>query len=657
MGDVPVLSGADGSSAPHGDGFADDLRTRPLDEWMAGLPDETVLGGLGLGTRMSTVLGREGLTTYEQIRAMSVVDLLALRGAGVGSVRDLLERLQTFADVSDTADRRIGREQAWRRQTLVDLETLARWHRILGSEGISVLVAPDAVAEPAAVTAARTRITALSASTVLPDVEEGGAAAAAVEAVLEGLNDREIAVLRDRVMADTPVSLDDLGKRYEVSRERIRQIETRLLARLTDRTREGDLLSLATIVADGIGSLVPLRALVQRHPTLGEHVPSIDQPVWRFLDRLDDAYEIKDGWCARGTLADAVARTRSELVRLAGERAFVELAAVDDDLELSEGWLEYCGVTLLHGCALPGRAGMLDRAEVVLHTRQEQMTADELVAAVGVERSVRSLRNQLSEDPRFSRVDREEWALAAWGLTGYLPIRAMIGRSLDAAGGEMTLDDLIGDIATRFDVSPRSIVTFATSFPYITTKGVVRRRRRRDMRRPRRKGLAQTRALYRHDDGVRLRVVVNSEHLRGSGSALPAALGEEIDLSIGEAKTLVRREAEGTIHVSWRGPQIILGSVRAEFEKRGLVEGDVAFLVFGTDGTFGVEPLSHGGGPESQILALTGSAAPDDDGVWATLADRIDATADDRDAVVAALTARGDAPVLELAGALRVEES
>ncbi|WP_156518296.1 hypothetical protein [Microbacterium aurantiacum] len=142
---------------------------------------------------------------------------------------------------------------------------------------------------------------------------------------------------------------------------------------------------------------------------------------------------------------------------------------------------------------------------------------------------------------------------------------------------------------------------------------------------------------------------MNSEHLRGSGCTLPNAIGEEIDLSIAEAKTLRRTGADGTILVSWRGPQIILGSVRAEVEKLGLSAGDTAFFVFGSDGTFGVEPMDEFAGLQSQMLALTGGVSVDDD-LWETLADRVDLAAGDRDAVLAALSARGDARIVELAG-------
>lgn len=52
----------------------------------------------------------------------------------------------------------------------------------------------------------------------------------AFEATLE--DERERAIWRERLMAGEPASLSDLGERYDVSKERIRQIEVRIKRRL-----------------------------------------------------------------------------------------------------------------------------------------------------------------------------------------------------------------------------------------------------------------------------------------------------------------------------------------------------------------------------------------------------------------------------------------
>ncbi|MGY6634258.1 MAG: RNA polymerase sigma factor RpoH [Alkalilacustris sp.] len=57
-------------------------------------------------------------------------------------------------------------------------------------------------------------------------------------AAMEVLNDREKDILTQRRLVDDPVTLEELSGRYEVSRERIRQIEVRAFEKLQSRMRE-----------------------------------------------------------------------------------------------------------------------------------------------------------------------------------------------------------------------------------------------------------------------------------------------------------------------------------------------------------------------------------------------------------------------------------
>jgi len=48
------------------------------------------------------------------------------------------------------------------------------------------------------------------------------------------LDDRYADILRNRILAETPLTLDDLGKKYSISRERARQLEEKIIKRLRD---------------------------------------------------------------------------------------------------------------------------------------------------------------------------------------------------------------------------------------------------------------------------------------------------------------------------------------------------------------------------------------------------------------------------------------
>jgi RNA polymerase sigma-32 factor len=59
-----------------------------------------------------------------------------------------------------------------------------------------------------------------------------------VEAFAGNLKDKELEIFRSRLMAEDPPTLQEVGDRLGVSRERVRQIETRLKVRLREFIRE-----------------------------------------------------------------------------------------------------------------------------------------------------------------------------------------------------------------------------------------------------------------------------------------------------------------------------------------------------------------------------------------------------------------------------------
>ncbi|MBK4217240.1 RNA polymerase sigma factor RpoH [Paracoccus caeni] len=56
-------------------------------------------------------------------------------------------------------------------------------------------------------------------------------------AAMDTLNEREKDILMERRLRDDPMTLEDLSARYDVSRERIRQIEVRAFEKIQDRMR------------------------------------------------------------------------------------------------------------------------------------------------------------------------------------------------------------------------------------------------------------------------------------------------------------------------------------------------------------------------------------------------------------------------------------
>lgn len=53
-----------------------------------------------------------------------------------------------------------------------------------------------------------------------------------IKTLLPSLNDKELYILQNRLLTDDPVTLREIGERYNVTRERVRQLEARLLEKI-----------------------------------------------------------------------------------------------------------------------------------------------------------------------------------------------------------------------------------------------------------------------------------------------------------------------------------------------------------------------------------------------------------------------------------------
>jgi len=49
-----------------------------------------------------------------------------------------------------------------------------------------------------------------------------------IKQFVKGLKDKELIIFRERILADDPLTLREIGERYGITRERVRQIEERV---------------------------------------------------------------------------------------------------------------------------------------------------------------------------------------------------------------------------------------------------------------------------------------------------------------------------------------------------------------------------------------------------------------------------------------------
>jgi RNA polymerase sigma-32 factor len=74
---------------------------------------------------------------------------------------------------------------------------------------------------------------------ILLDHEETQLLSTRVESAMSRLNERERHIIRDRILSDTPKTLQELAHSYGISRERIRQVEKQALHKVKEALEDG----------------------------------------------------------------------------------------------------------------------------------------------------------------------------------------------------------------------------------------------------------------------------------------------------------------------------------------------------------------------------------------------------------------------------------
>lgn len=629
-----------------------------IGEIFPGLPDNIDVVALDLPMRARNIFGKYGRSKPGRLQATTLDDLLGWQQMGVGTADAIL---RTLADVStstptppitatasalpttDSARLTGSVPAAWVSSVVEDLTRVASWYSTVGSLNHPLIGAKTAPGTPDEILKAQQRIESLRASDVLSTHDAERDIAALFDEALGVLDARAIEVLSARLFADSPATLDQLGQQFDVTRERIRQVEGKARGTLMSVISEdGPLAMAAESARELIGTIRPLDDLIEAIPALGKDVARAGQPAWRILDRLDDAYEIEDDWCVVPTMTAALELTRTQLSERANQYGVIRLDEIDlvtsqpdRGLDVTASWLTHCGYVVVGECVLTRTSSVGDYAAAILSLEGSPLSAQEIVDRFVFDRSSRSLGNALGEDDRFERVDRDRWALKEWGMEAYKGIRSMIRELVARGGGRARLNDVIEYITSRYSVSGSSVIAYASAAPFTTKDGVVQLGGERTAR----KSARNTRRLFRRADEWAYRVRITTDHLRGSGSVAPMAISTILGLNEGE--TLQLDSPLGPQAVAWTGIQPSFGTIR-----RFLMDEDVAadtevFLVIHDDHSFSFEQAREIlGEPLADALTLIGATPTSD-------------AAEARAALAEALELPPDAPVSSIIGDYR----
>ncbi|MDV6277616.1 hypothetical protein R3Q06_29420 [Rhodococcus erythropolis] len=503
------------------------------------LSENLPLAALGLDTRAVTALSR--LTTDKAFGGLlthTTAEIFGVRGTSEQTVHDIVLNLLVCAVMTTPLARVETAEEAVAPPAITalldDLAQLAMWRRVRGQDSRPLVTveiddeSPDSIQEVAA------RISALTPND-LPDTDRTDAMDE-IDNLFSQLDERESLVLRERIVARMPQRRGAIGAKLGVGSGRVGQIEADVKAKLN--------------------------------------------AAW-VLDRLDDYFEVTDGWAAAPGVAAAKKRTQTLLEDFESPNGVVALDDVAEVVTMSRGelekWLAWCGVVVVADSALTRARRISDLAVGALEAVGSPKPVGELVELLKSDRSERSIERALEADDRVA-LDGGVWRLHAWG-------------SADSVGEESVSSD----------------ETEAISEFNVGGDGIVRRKRTRNTA----KTPELTRRVYRSGSTWRYRLTVTSDHLRGSGFAVPAGVAVAAGCERGE--TIELESHLGVQAVRWTGAQPTFGTIRRFLRELSAVEGEDVLLELWQDGTFRVvrPAIVHSDiDPLRQALAEVGNREP-----------------------------------------------
>ena len=403
------------------------------------------------------------------------------------------------------------------------------------------------------------------------------------------LDTRDFHIFSQRILPARAqrLTLEAIGQDLGYTHERIRQLEKIIRKRLSDFIGSDPASPLRWRIESinhQLGVAAPIGAA--HYYTLNSH--GRPSKYHHLILDLAGPYVESNGWLIRKS---AVAGDPTSRIReLTDEYGRINMALASASLTLW-GLEESCHNSFLtrdkyirsfHDHLVRWDGPITNKLALVLDHIRKPATAEHLLDLVEQNRNIRSVKNALSADPRFTRTSLTEWGLAVWGLDEYSGIVSVIARTISTTDRPSYVDDIVLEISRQFKVSQSSVRSYCGAAMFVIEDGYIRVRRNNEPFQYPDVDLSTAKGVFRLDDGrLSLLYKVDVDVLRGSGRPIGMVVGKLLKVSVNERLVLRGPEDTSTVITfpgsAFHGPS--LGSTRGLAELVGAVEGDMLTVI------------------------------------------------------------------------------
>jgi hypothetical protein len=445
--------------------------------------------------------------------------------------------------------------------------------------------------------------------------------------LLNSLDDRTKEILESRHFLQNPPTLEELGAKLGVTRERIRQIESKGLIQLRWLLKSIPYRSLnwaGWLIHHTVGSIAPAShpILSRLHTKLGlENQGSL---LWNFLLWAAGDYRISEDWiCRKKNYPDWYYQIRTLAKQLSDKHGLVDLEKlltemrtlgirecfIDELLDVQDRGLKRFADQLV---VWPNN--ILERAITTLAMHKKPMSSSGLIRDIGGDHSPTGLRERLHQDNRVIKVTKTDFALAEWGEIEYSGIVEEIKTLIIQAGGQKSAQSILDFIPNQFEVAESSVRIYLESPMFIIEDNMVRLRSTEEEFQTDSNISSLSSVYLLSNHLVCLRLKIDHEALRGSGIPLHVNIATLLGVNPGVKINYQVEICDINVPISWPSSQphqANVGSIRQILKANEVNAGDRIRLIFDTnDHSIQChmidESIVSNGSPNEALYELTG---------------------------------------------------
>ena len=457
--------------------------------WPPGL-SRSVLGILPLQNRTSNCIESANLMNGDG--PLTVGDLLGLKSFGRTSLRDLLLTVESLhectksaapspGDSHDTAPSPGGsftqdpsRSRPWDMIGKLLSPLLAAAVDFHGAVTLADVLDPR-ITRLASAMGLLERIKAVPIEPLVDDAPRISAMAIAKAArIYEGLTETGRTIVDHRILASPPKTLEKVGLFLDITRERVRQIQAGVEAKLKEQIG-GDVQVMAMVASERLGSVAGepemdrcLRALSPGATPSGALV--------RQALRTELAYTSINGVWLDAEAVGVLETLRTASRGLADDAGLVDekrlLASLPNE-EWHQSWplLRTCCDVHEFSGSLALRDSSKARVKAALISIGQPATREEVASVGGV--SPTQAAACMSSLPSVIKTDKTRWGITGWVDDEYNGIVDEILQRIEAGGGVAAVSRILEEIPNRFGVSEASVRAFLQTPKFVIRDGHV----------------------------------------------------------------------------------------------------------------------------------------------------------------------------------------